>query len=136
MNWRLVALLSCLSVVLAAVSLIGFARGHEWVLWLLIGIIGAWQFATKVSENHFLHGLYLGIFSGILNSIFRALFFESYIASNPNMLDALAGLPQDLSPRMVILIMGPLVGSLVGVVYGLLAAAGSLVRKRTHARPS
>jgi predicted outer membrane lipoprotein len=134
MNWRLIVYLSLLSILLAIGSIAGLVKSQEWLGWLVIGILSGWYIAGRVDENFFLYGLILGILDGILNSSLKALFFESYSSSNPRIMDAFDGLPQDLSPRMVMLIMGPLVGALLGVAFGIITAAASMLRKRMAAR--
>jgi len=130
MNWRLIFLLSLLSIVLAIVSILGFVKSSEWMMWLIIGVYCGWQFAGKVTDDFFLHGFYLGILDGVFNSTFKALFFNSYISNNPRMADAFSGLPQDLSPQLVLFIMGPIIGAFSGVAFGVLAFLASRVRKR------
>ena len=130
MNWRLIFLLSLFSIVLAAASILGFIQSFEWLMWLVVGIYCGWQFAGKVTDDFFLHGFYLGILNGILNSTFKAVFFHAYISNNPRMAHEFANLPQDLSPQLVLLIMGPIIGAFSGVVFGVLAFLASRVRKR------
>ena len=130
MNWRLIFLLSLLSIVLAIASILGFVKSYEWLMWLIIGVYCGWQFAGRVSDDYFLHGFYLGILDGILNSVAKALFFNPYISNNPRMVEEFSNLPQDLSPQVVLLIMGPIIGAFSGVVFGVLAFLASRVRKR------
>lgn len=130
MNWRLIFLLSLLAIVLAVVSILGFVRSFEWLMWLIIGVYCGWQFAGRVTDDFFLHGFYLGILDGILNSTAKAIFFDSYLSNNPRMVEAFSSLPQDLSPRLVLLIMGPIIGAFSGVAFGVLAFLASKVRKQ------
>lgn len=130
MNWRLIFLLSLLSIVLAAASILGFVKSQEWLMWLIIGLYCGWQFAGRVNDDFFLHGFYLGILDGIFNSAAKALFFGSYISNNPRMAEEFRNLPQDLSPQMVLLIMGPIIGAFSGVAFGVIAVLASKLRKR------
>jgi hypothetical protein len=130
MNWRLISILSLLAIVLAAASILGFVQSHEWLLWLIVGAYCAWQFAGKVNDDFFLHGFYLGILDGILNSTAKAIFFDSYLSKNPRMVEEFRSLPQDLSPQMVLLIMGPIIGAFSGVAFGVLAVLASKVRRK------
>ena len=129
MNWRLIFLLSLLSVVLAIASILGFVKSNEWLMWLIIGAYCGWQFAGRVTDDFFLHGFYLGILDGILNSAAKALFFNLYISNNPRMAGEFRNLPQDLSPQMVLLIMGPVIGAFSGVAFGMLTVIASKLRK-------
>ncbi len=130
MNWRLILLLSLLAIVLAVASILGFVKSFEWLMWLIVGIYCGWQFAGRVTDDFFLHGFYLGILDGILNSTAKAIFFQTYLSNNPRLVDEISNLPQDLSPQLVLLIMGPIIGAFSGVAFGVLAFLASKIRKR------
>jgi hypothetical protein len=121
MNWRLILSLSLFGLVLGIASVIGLTREREWIGWLLIGAYAAWKFGTRIREEFFLHGFYLGILTGVFGSCVQALFISAYLGSNPRMVEALNALPQGLHPSAVILIMGPIIGTVIGVVYGVMA---------------
>ena len=131
MNWRLIFRLSLLSVPMGFASVFGFPGSYEWLMWLCIGMFSAWRIALSRRDELFLHGLYLGIFDGLFNSAIQAAFLSTYLSNNPRMVEALETLPQGLHHSLVILIMGPIVGSISGVFFGLLAVgAGIFVRIR------
>ena len=118
MNWRLIISLSLLGVAFGIASVFGFTSGREWLAWLCIGTYSAWRFARRSREEFFLHGFYLGILAGFFSSIIQALFVSTYLANNPRMVEALNGLPPGLHPAAVVLIMGPIIGTVSGVVFG------------------
>jgi hypothetical protein len=137
MNWRLIFLLSLLGIAMGLASVFGLARGSDWLLWLCVGIFSAWTFARRADDELFLHGFYLGILDGVFNSTVEALFVPTYLLNNPRMVDALNDLPQGLHPTLVILIMGPIVGTVTGVAFGILAVvAGKIVRRKSPDLPS
>ncbi len=130
MNWQLILTLSLLGVVLGLASVFGFMGNQVWVLWVLVAAFCAWQFARKTSANLFLHGFYLGIFVGVCASWVQAIFLPTYITNNPRMVEAFNDLPHDLHPAYVLLIMGPIIGAVSGIVIGLFAiAAGKFVQR-------
>jgi hypothetical protein len=129
MNWRLILSLSLLGIIFGIASVFGFTSGREWLAWLLIGAYSAWKFARRSGEELFLHGFYFGILTGCFSSVIQALFISSYLANNPRMIEALDALPHGLHPAAIILIMGPIIGSVSGVVFGVLAViVGKFVR--------
>jgi len=137
MNWHLIFRLSLLSIVMGVASVLGLARNHEWLMWLFVGVLSAWQFAKKTREELFLHGLCLGIFIGTFNASIQAVFISTYLSNNPGMIEALDALPQNLHPAAVVLIMGPIIGAFSGIVFGLLAAiAGKLMQNQIPDSPS
>ena len=130
MNWRLILSLSLLGIALGIASVFGFTSGREWLAWLFIGVYSAWKFSTRSHEELFLHGFYLGILVGCFSSVIQAIFISPYLANNPRMVEALNALPQGLHPAAVVLIMGPIIGTVSGVVFGVLAVVvGKLVRR-------
>jgi hypothetical protein len=130
MNWRLTLSLSLLGIVLGIASVLGFTNGREWLAWLCIGIYSAWKFATRSREELFLHGFYLGILTGCFSSVIQALFISSFLSNNPRMVEAFDALPHGLHPAAVVLIMGPIIGTVSGVVFGVLAViVGKMVRR-------
>jgi hypothetical protein len=118
-------------------SVLGLTKGSDWLMWLCVGVFCAWKFAGKTHDELFLHGFYLGIFDGIFNSLVQAVFVSTYLSNNPGMVEALNSLPEGLHPAFVLLIMGPIIGVVSGIVFGLLAViAGKLVRRRISEPPS
>lgn len=130
MNWRLIFVLSGLSIPLGVASVLGVAGNDEWLMWLLAGIFCALQFARKANDDLFLHGFYLGIFCGMFSSFVQAMFVATYLANNPRMFEVLNMLPQDLPPRGVLLIMGPLIGVVSGIVFGILSVVAATIMRR------
>jgi hypothetical protein len=131
MNWRLILSFSLLGILVGFASVFGFTGGREWLAWIFIGLYAAWKFASRSREELFLHGFYLGILTGVFSSAIQALFISEYLKNNPRMVEALNALPQGLHPSAVILIMGPIIGTMGGVAFGVLAVVvGKLWRRR------
>jgi hypothetical protein len=131
MNWRLIISLSLLGIIFGIASVLGFTSGREWLAWLCIGIYSAWRFARRSREELFLHGFYLGILAGFFSSLIQALFVSTYLSNNPRMVEALNALPQGLHPAAIVLIMGPIIGTVSGVAFGVLAVViGKLARRK------
>ncbi|MEK6756166.1 MAG: hypothetical protein AABZ02_08455 [Bacteroidota bacterium] len=130
MNWKLISLLSLFSIAMGSASVLGLTQNYEWLMWLVIGVLCAWIFARRVADDFFLHGFYLGILDGVFNALIQAMFFSTYLANNPKMVEGLKDMPQAIPPAVIVLIMGPIIGALSGVVFGLLTViAGKLVKK-------
>lgn len=121
MNWRKIFTLSLPGPVMGTLSLFGLTRGIEPVLWLLVALGCAWWLAKTVPSRVFLHGLFVGLLMGIGNSVMQSLFFDSYMASNPESAQAFQQIPGGLSPRIFVLMAGSIVGFLYGLLLGLFA---------------
>ncbi|MDQ2921552.1 MAG: hypothetical protein M3R52_08085 [Acidobacteriota bacterium] len=130
MNWKLIFLLSLFGVAMGVASLFGFTRGIEPLSWLLIFLLYAWWIAKNAPGKYFLHGFLVSVLNGIWISIIHCAFFSLYVKNNPEMLEGFSKLPASLSPRLMMLIIGPIVGVLFGVVAGLFALVGAKIVRR------
>jgi hypothetical protein len=128
MNWRLIFVLSLFSVPMGLASVLGLTRGYEWLVWLLVGLYCAFRFARSTRNELFLHGFYLGIIVGVFSTAIQAIFVSTYLSNNPRMVEALNSLPQGLHPALVVLIMGPIIGAVSGIIFGVFAViAGKVI---------
>jgi len=124
MNWKLIFALSVFGLAMAVASLFGLGM-LEPLLWLAIFIIYAWLIATRATGKYFLHGFLVSV----VNSIWiHALFFSVYAKNNPQFVQ---GVPPGMNPRVLMIIMGPLVGAVFGVIAGLFAFIASKVFKKS-----
>lgn len=120
MNWTLILFLSLFGVLLGILSVLGFTKKAEPLLWLVVGLFTVFFLSKKISEMIFWHGFAIGIFWGCLNSLIQSLFFKTYLINNPKYTEAY-NKSSRLKPRYLILIVGPLLGLLTGAVLGGLA---------------
>ena len=121
MNWSKIFTLSLPGMIMGTLSLFGLTRGIEPVLWLFVALGCAWWLAKTVPSRVFLHGLFVGLLMGIGNSVMQSLFFDSYMASNPESTQAFQQIPGGLSPRIFVLMAGSIVGFVYGLLLGLFA---------------
>jgi hypothetical protein len=135
MNFRLVLLLSDFGLAMGVASLLGLIpRGVELWLWLGITVVCAVWIAKKVATRRFLHGFLVGLISGMLSPLIQVAFFPLYLRNNPYAAESFGQLPSGMSPRLLILIMTPLLGLFFGLVLGCLAwLAGKVLRRQEPA---
>ena len=117
MNWLLILLLSIFGVVMGFLSIKGYTGKIEPFLWLLLGIISALILSKNVNNRLFIHALVIGLFWGILNAIIQSGFFDQYLANNTNLQERFKN-TGSIKPQYFVLIMGPLIGLVTGVVLG------------------
>lgn len=131
MNWKLIFALSLFGVAMAIAALFGLTRGIEPFLWLGIFIFYAVWIAKHTTEKHFMYGFLVSVINGVWIGLIHSAFFSTYIANNPDMMENYQKLPQSLSPRVMMLIIGPLIGAVTGLISGLFAfIAGKVLRKK------
>jgi hypothetical protein len=128
MNWKLILALSLFGAAMGVASLFGLTGRAEPLLWLVIFIFYAWVIASRARGKYFLHGFLASVLNGVWITAIHATFFSMYIANNPEMI---RGVPSGYNPRVLMIIFGPIVGALFGVVAGLFAfIASKFVNKR------
>ena len=127
MNWKLIFALSLFGLAMAVASLLGLGM-LEPLLWLVIFIIYAWLIATRAPGKYFLHGFLVSVVNSIWITAIHALFFSVYAKNNPQFVQSS---PPGMNPRVLMLIMGPLVGAMFGVIAGLFAFIASKIFKKS-----
>jgi hypothetical protein len=132
MNVRLVLTLSLLGLLVGIASVTGLLHsGVESIVWCLLGIGCGIVLGIKAPGKLFLHGFVTGLLAGVLSQIIQVLFFGSYLSHNPSAMESFQRLPADVPPRVLVILLTPIVAGLFGVFTGFFAWAASrvLVRK-------
>lgn len=131
MNWKLIFGLSVFGVLMAFAGVLGWVGKAEPLIWLVLFVGFAVVIARNAPGNAFAHGFLVSLLNGIWIAIIHAAFFTSYIAHNPEMMANYEKMPHPLPPRPMMLLMGPVIGAVTGLVAGLFAfIASRLVKKR------
>src|SRR5262245_33288019 len=104
----------------------------EPVFWLVIFIVCAYIIAVRCATLHFVHGLMVGIVNSIWITAAHVLLFDQYIARHPREASMMKSMPLPDSPRVMMMLTGPVIGVISGIVLGLFALVASrVVRRRT-----
>ena len=132
MRWSLVLLLSLFGLAMAGLTLPGIVSSSAApIVWLPILVISAYVIGARAGGRYFLHGLAVGIVNSFWLVAVHALFVDTFLASNPREAAMLGSMPMPQSPRLMMAMVGPVVGAATGVVIGLLAmGAARLIRRR------
>jgi len=100
----------------------------EPIFWLVIFIVCAVIIARQVPSRRFLHGLMVGIVNSIWVTGAHILFFNAYIANHAKEAAMMQNSP--MPPRVMMAVIGPVIGVISGIVLGLFAwIAGKFVRR-------
>ena len=135
MNWKLIFQLSLFGLAMGVGTVFFISSTAEPYFWLVIFVISAYFIATRASGRYFLHGVALGVANSIWITGAHVLLFARYIANHPREAAMMSSMPMPTHPRVMMLIMGPLIGVVSGIIIGLLAMlAHRLVAPR--ARPA
>ncbi len=121
MNWKIILLLVFIGAAIAVASLFGLLHTrYEIIYWLVLGIASGFVIA-KTCNRTFMHGVVVGLFTGIIGSVIQAVFFNTYLQNNPTSLDGFKNLTPSMEPQYVLLFSGPFFGIAYGIIVGLIA---------------
>ena len=121
MNWKLILQLSLFGLVMGVGTVFVIPSTLEPFLWLVVFVISAYLIATRAADRYFLHGVALGLANCVWVTGAHVLFFAQYISRHPAEQARMTTMPLATHPRVLMLIVGPLIGLLSGVVIGLFA---------------
>jgi hypothetical protein len=117
MNWTVIILLSSFGLAMGLLSIKGYTQKVEPFLWLLFGVIASLVLSKNVDNKTFLHALIIGLFWGMLNGITQSAFFDQYLANNTNLKERFKQ-SSFMRPRYFVLVTGPIIGLITGLVLG------------------
>jgi hypothetical protein len=130
MNWKLLFTLSLMGLLMAIATISVIPSNIEWIFWLIIFCIAAYFIAKKAPGKYFLHGFVLSLLNCIWVTSAHVIFFSTYAANHAQEMQMSAGMPGGDHPRMMMLVMGPVIGIVSGLVQGLFAWIASLIFKK------
>ena len=133
MNWKLIFQLSLLGLLMAAGTISLIPSNMEFIFWLLIFIFAAFIFAKRLPGKYFLHGFLLGLANCVWVTGAHVLFADTYMAHHHQEVAMMKNSPLANHPRVFMLIGGPIVGTLSGLVIGLFTFIASKMVKRSPA---
>jgi hypothetical protein len=129
MNWKLIFQLSLFGLAMGIATVFVIPSKVEPAFWLVIFLICAYLIAKRSPGKFFLHGLLLGLANSVWITAAHVLFFDAYIARHAQEAAAMQSMPLPASPRVMMALIGPIIGLISGVVLGLFAlVAGKLVK--------
>lgn len=132
MNGKLIILLSMFGLAMALATVFVVPSNVEPILWLAIFIFCAYVIARRAPGRPFLHGLLLGIANSVWITSTHIALFDAYVAHHAREAEMMKSMP--VSPRLMMAIVGPIVGIVSGCVIGLLALAAAWILKRGQRR--
>jgi hypothetical protein len=117
MDWKAIIILSTFGPLMGFLSVKGFTLKLEPFLWLLFGIATSLILSKNIEHNTMMHGLCIGLLWGIGNGLIQTLFFENYLANNPQVRDNFIKITF-IQPRYFVLVTAPVIGLITGLVLG------------------
>jgi hypothetical protein len=131
MDWKLILQLSLFGLAMGVGTVFLIPSNIEPFCWLVIFAVSAYVIATRSSGHYFLHGLFVSMVNSVWITTSHILLFDRYIANHPQEAAMMTSMPLPGSPRLMMALMGPVIGVVSGLVLGLFAVvAGKLVAAR------
>jgi hypothetical protein len=121
MNWKLIFQLSLFGLVMGVGTVWVIPSTLEPFLWLVVFVASAYLIATRAADRYFLHGVALGLANCVWVTGAHVLWFSQYIANHPREASMMQSMPLPTHPRLKMVITGPVVGLISGIVIGLFA---------------
>ena len=133
MNWSLIFQLSLFGLAMGLARVFVVPSNVEPLFWLVIFVICAYIIAARAGGQYFVHGLLVSVVNSVWITGTHVLLFDAYAAHHQREVEMMAQMP--LSPRLMMLVTGPIVGVVSGLVLGLFAfIASRLVRRQALIR--
>ena len=129
MNWNLIFKLSLFGLAMAFATVYFIPSNVEPFCWLAIFIICAYIIARNCSSQYFLHGFLVSLVNSVWITAAHILLFDKYIANHPREASMMNKMPMPDHPQLMMLITGPVVGVISGLILGLFAFAASRIVK-------
>ncbi|MCK9422781.1 MAG: hypothetical protein M0Q38_09290 [Bacteroidales bacterium] len=119
MKIKLILQLSLFGLAMAIATVFFISSTNEPFCWLAIIIICAYIIAKKCTEKYFLNGLCVGLVNSVWVTAAHIIFFETYLTNHPQEAAMVTHMPFPDSPRLMMLMTGPVIGLISGLFIGL-----------------
>ena len=130
MNIKHIFQLSLFGLAMAIATVFWIPSTIEPLFWLVIFCICGYSIALKISGKYFLTGFWVSIANCVWITAAHIIFFHTYMANHVQEAELLAKLPLHDHPRLMMLLTGPVIGILSGLVLGLFAFIGSRILQK------
>jgi uncharacterized membrane protein len=130
MNTKLILQLSLFGLVMAIGTVYFIPSSVEPFLWLAIFLVCAYIIAKQCTGKYFLHGFMVSLVNCVWVTSAHILLYTTYIANHPQEAAMMSSGPMPTHPRLMMLITGPIIGVISGLVLGLFSwIASKMVKK-------
>jgi hypothetical protein len=126
-NGKLILKLSMFGLAMGVLTVFVIPSKVEPLFWMLIFIACAVTIARRAPGKYFLHGLCVSLLNSLWITAAHVLLFDAYIARHPQEAAMMTGL--SISPRLMMLLMGPMIGLASGLILGLFALISARIIK-------
>jgi hypothetical protein len=129
MNWKLILQLSLFGLVMGVATVFFISSSVEPFCWLVVFLISAYAIAHAAPGRPFLHGVCVGLANSVWVTGAHMLLLDRYLAGHAREAAMMNTMPMPTHPRLMMALMGPVIGLGSGIVLGIFAVVATrLVR--------
>ena len=136
MKWRLIFQLSLFGLGMGVATVFVISSTIEPLCWLVVFAISAYLIARRTVDRRFLHGVLTGLANSVWVTAAHVAFFEAYIAHHAREAAMMSSMPMPTHPRVMMLLTGPVIGLLSGIILGIFALVASKFVRPSVAAPN
>jgi uncharacterized membrane protein len=130
MNWKLLFTLSLFALGMALATVYLIPTKLEGPFWFIIFGVCGYFIAKRCNSRYFLHGFVLSLINCFWITSIHTLLYADYMAHHADMSTMAESMHMGTHPRMAMVVFGPVIGIVSGLVQGLFAfVASKLVKK-------
>ncbi|HMG83314.1 MAG TPA: hypothetical protein VK559_09800 [Ferruginibacter sp.] len=132
MNWSLIFKLSLFGLAMGIATVYFIPSSVEPYCWLAIFIFSAYVIVKNCSANYFLHGFLVSLVNCVWIIAAHVLLFHAYASTHQQEMANMAKMPGTMGqhPRRMMVLVGPIVGVVSGLVLGLFSFIASKIVKK------
>ena len=130
MNWKLIFSLSLFGLFMALGTVYFISSGVEPIFWIAILLLDAFLIVKFAPGKYFMHGFLTCLGNCFWVTGAHILLFSTYAANHPEEMKMMEAGPLNTHPRLMMLITGPIIGIVTGVILGLLSIGASKILKK------
>jgi hypothetical protein len=130
MNWKLILMLSLFGLAMGIATVFIISSAAEPFFWLFIFVVCAYFIVNHCSGKFFLHGFLVSLLNSVWITAAHILLFTYYIGNHAKEAVMMAQMPLPDSPKIMMLITGPVIGVLSGLLLGFFAYLASLIIRK------
>jgi hypothetical protein len=131
MKTKLILQLSLFGLAMAVGTVYWIPSTIEPVFWIIIFLICAYIIAKNCTEKFFLTGFLTSLANCVWITGTHILLFKDYASNHVKEMNMMSGSPfMTEHPRLMMLITGPVIGIISGLVLGLFAFLAAKIMKK------
>ena len=130
MNRKLIFKLSLFGLAMAFATVFWISSKIEPYFWIAIFIFCAIKIAKTVHSKYFLHGFLVSMLNSVWITAVHIILYDQYIARHPEELAMMEKFPLPYTARISMLMFGPAIGVMSGIILGLFSIIASYLIKK------